>query len=123
MRNVRSWERITNTGRDIAEKWRALAAKHGVPIRVSGLPALISFTFESPSHLAYKTLLTQEMLKKGYLASTGVYVCTEHSEEVVEGYFRALDPVFSLIKECETGRDVHGLLEGPVCHGGFKRLN
>lgn len=123
MQKVRSWERITKTGRDIAEKWRALAVKHGVSIRVSGLPALIGFTFESASHLAYKTLLTQEMLKKGYLATTSVYVCTEHTEDVLEGYFKALDPVFALIKECETGRDVHGLLEGPVCHAGFKRLN
>jgi glutamate-1-semialdehyde 2,1-aminomutase len=28
-----------------------------------------------------------------------------------------------LIRECEDGRDVNALLKGPVCHGGFKRLN
>jgi glutamate-1-semialdehyde 2,1-aminomutase len=28
-----------------------------------------------------------------------------------------------LIQECEEGRDVMSLLNGPVCHGGFKRLN
>lgn len=87
------------------------------------MPALTGFAFNSPDNLAYKTLITQEMLSKGYLAGTSVYVCTQHTPEVVDGYFAALDPIFGLIKECEEGRAVQGLLKGPVCHGGFKRLN
>ena len=63
------------------------------------------------------------MLKKGYLAANSIYVCTEHTPEFIEGYIDALDPVFTLIRECEDGRDVVSLLDGPVCHGGFKRLN
>jgi glutamate-1-semialdehyde 2,1-aminomutase len=63
------------------------------------------------------------MLGKGYLASNSVYVCTEHTSDVVSGYFEALNPVFALIRECEEGRDVMSLLKGPVCHAGFKRLN
>ena len=55
------------------------------------------------------------MLAKGYLASTLLYVCTEHSQDVVDGYFDALEPVFALIRECEDGRDVSSLLKGPVC--------
>ncbi|MFC4313401.1 aminotransferase class III-fold pyridoxal phosphate-dependent enzyme [Steroidobacter flavus] len=124
MERVRSWETITQTGNDIAAKWRALAGKHGLEINVTGLPALIGFSFKSANALKYKTLLTQEMLAKGYLASTNVYVCTEHTPEVIAGYFDALDPVFALIKQCEDGaRDVDSLLRGPVCHAGFRRLN
>ena len=89
----------------------------------SGLPALTGFSFNSPNALAYKTLITQEMLAKGYLAGTSVYVCTEHTPEVITNFFEALEPVFALVKECEEGRDVMSLLKGPVCHGGFKRLN
>jgi len=63
------------------------------------------------------------MLAKGYLAGNSVYVCTEHTTEIVEAFFSELDPVFALIRECEEGRDVMSLLKGPVCHGGFKRLN
>ena len=81
------------------------------------------FTIQSPNALAYKTLITQEMLAKGYLAGNSVYVCTEHTPEVVSEFFDALDPIFSLIKECEEGRDIMSLLKGPVCHSGFKRLN
>jgi len=84
---------------------------------------LTGFTFKSKNALAYKTLITQEMLAKGYLASNSVYVCTEHTQEVLAGYFDALAPLFATIKECEDGRDVMSLLKGPICHGGFKRLN
>jgi glutamate-1-semialdehyde 2,1-aminomutase len=63
------------------------------------------------------------MLAKGYLAGTSVYTSIEHTPEIVAGFFEALDPVFALVKECEDGRDVMALLKGPVCHGGFKRLN
>lgn len=123
MERVKSWDTITATGLAIRQGWQQLADKHGLKINHWGLPALTGFTFDSANALAYKTLITQEMLAKGYLAGNSVYVCTEHTPEVVAGFFDALDPVFGLIKECEEGRDVLGLLKGPVCHGGFKRLN
>ena len=123
MAQVRSWDTITRTGRDITERWVALAARHGLTISTSGLPALTGYAFQGPNALAYKTLVTQEMLAKGYIAGTSVYVCTEHTREIVDGYFEALDPIFGLVRECEDGRDVTTLLKGPVCHAGFKRLN
>jgi glutamate-1-semialdehyde 2,1-aminomutase len=73
--------------------------------------------------LAYKTLITQEMLKKGYLATNVIYTCLQHTPQLLAPYLDALDPVFGLIAECEAGRKVEDLLEGPVCTSGFKRLN
>ncbi len=123
MERTRSWEQITQTGKAIASGWRKLAEKHNLNIQIAGLPALIGFSFASENHLAYKTLITQEMLAQGYLAATSVYVCTEHTDEVVDTYIAKLDPVFGLIKECEEGRNVMSLLRGRICHSGFKRLN
>lgn len=123
MERLRSWELITATGRDITARWQALARKYELPLVTQGLPALTGIAFKSDKALAYKTLITQEMLAKGFLASTNVYVCIEHTSEIVDLYFEALDPVFSLIHECEAGRDVMNLLKGPVCHSGFRRLN
>jgi glutamate-1-semialdehyde 2,1-aminomutase len=123
MERVRSWEQITKTGETINERWRMLAAKCGLSISISGLPALTSFSFHSSNALAYKTLITQEMLAKGFLATTAVYVCTEHTPDVLDAYFDALEPVFKVIRQCEDGLDVAKLLHGPVCHSGFKRLN
>ena len=123
MEQTRSWERITSLGESISKRWCDLAHKHGLEIQISGLPALTAFRLVSPKMLEYKTLITQEMLSKGYLAATSVYVCTEHTQTILDGYFDALDQVFATIAECEAGRDVGTLLHGPVCHGGFKRLN
>ncbi len=123
MERVKSWETITNAGLAIRASWQALAEATGLHLDYWGLPALTGFTINSPKALEYKTLIAQEMLAKGYLATTGVYVCTDHTPEVIDGYFAALEPIFRLIKECEEGRDVMSLLKGPVCHAGFKRLN
>jgi glutamate-1-semialdehyde 2,1-aminomutase len=71
----------------------------------------------------YKTLITQEMLKRNILAANSVYVCTEHSEAALEDYFSALDDVFVLIEKCENGLDPTSLLDGPVAHNSFLRLN
>ena len=100
-----------------------LAEKNSLEIEHWGLPALTGFSFKSKNALEYKTLITQEMLGKGYLAGNSVYACTAHTPDVIEGFLTELDPIFSLIKECEDGRDVISLLKGPVCHAGFKRLN
>ena len=32
-------------------------------------------------------------------------------------------PYSGIIKECEDGRNIMDLLEGPIAHNGFKRLN
>jgi len=123
MEREKSWEMITRTGNDISNQWQNLAKKHGLSINTWGLPALSGYTFNSPDALSYKTLITQEMLKQGYLAANSVYVCTEHKQKVVSEYFEVLDPIFATIKECEDGLDVNSLLESPVCHSGFRRLN
>jgi glutamate-1-semialdehyde 2,1-aminomutase len=123
MEREKSWQIITQVGNNISNQWQKLADSYGLDISTWGLPALSGYTFNSPNALSYKTLITQEMLKKGYLAANSVYACTEHKKEVVDGYFSELDPIFAIIKECEEGLDVNNLLEGSLCHSGFKRLN
>ena len=119
----RSWETITATGVSVRDGIKKLATKHELPITSWGLSALTGYTFIGENSLIYKTLVSQEMLKQGYLAANSTYTSLSHTPEIVTGYLEALDPVFALVKECENGRDVEKLLEGKVCHSGFKRLN
>jgi len=123
MEKEQSWQKITDTGRAITARWQALGQKYGLPLATAGVPALTGFSIKSANGLAYKTLITQEMLAAGYLAATSVYTCTEHTPEIVDGYFAALEPIFNTMRECEDGRDVKALLKGPVAHSGFTRLN
>ncbi len=123
MERERSWEKVTNNGRILRAGWQNLADKYGIEITHNGIAALAGYTFKSSNNLKYKTLITQEMLKAGYLATTTCYSCTSHNQSIIKDYLDVLDPVFNLISSCEQGRSIDELLEGPVCHSGFNRLN
>ena len=123
MERTASWEIITNMGKKISKGWRALSKKYELDLQTWGLPALSGFTFNLENHDLYKTFISQEMMKKGFLSSNAIYVSTEHTQDLVENYFSELDPLFGVIKDCENGDDIESMLLGPVCHTGFKRLN
>lgn len=123
MERIESWRTITETGLKIRAGWRELAGKYGLNITIHGIPALSGFGFVGSDAVAYKTLITQEMLDRGFLAGTSVYVCIEHTPEILDRYFEALDGAMALIRDCNEGKDVISLLRGPVCHTGFQRLN
>lgn len=123
MERTKSWEVITKKGLENKKRWQALADKYGLKINQWGIPALAGYTFDSANALAYKTYITQEMLKKGYLAGNSLYPCICHTPEILDDYFEKLDPIFADIRDFEDGRDVMKALDGPVCQSGFKRLN
>ena len=124
MEREKSWDKITSIGKKMQNGWMRLSENHDLDISISGIPAMTSYTFNSRNALEYKTLITQEMLKKGFLASTIFYACTEHKDKYLSKYFEELDSIYKIIGKCESEvLDVNALLEGPVCHSGFKRLN
>ena len=124
MERERSWETITETGNMIGSSWLKLASENNLKINLNGMPALIGFEFDSNQHLKYKTLITQEMLKRGYLAGTSIYVSVVHTKEILDAYFENLSEIFRIIQSCENGQNnIDSILSGPICHGGFKRLN
>lgn len=123
MEKVKSWDTITNTGNFISSQWKSLAMKHGLKINVSGLPALITYSLAHENWLACKTFITQEMLKRGILAGHSVYVSIAHTQDLLDQYFNELDDVFYQLSQLNSAKEVIEKLDGPVCHGGFKRLN
>jgi glutamate-1-semialdehyde 2,1-aminomutase len=124
MERVKSWEIITATGKKMQEGWLKLAKSNNLDITISGISAMTTYGFNSENALAYKTLITQEMLKKGFLASTNFYASTAHTQEHLDSYFEALDEIYKSIYKCESDElNINNLLEGPICHSGFKRLN
>lgn len=123
MERTESWELITKIGLNNKRRWQELADKYGLEIEQWGIPALAGFTFKSKNHLAYKTYITQEMLKKGFLAGNSLYPCIAHTPDILDHYFYELDKIFANIRDFEDGKDVMKELEGPVCQTGFKRLN
>jgi glutamate-1-semialdehyde 2,1-aminomutase len=123
MEQVRPWETAIEIGFNVQKIWKETAEANGLKISVSGLPALSSYSFQYADNLAYKTLITQEFLKRGYLAGTILYASCAHDIKKFDEYATILDDVYKLIADCEDGQSVNDLLDGPICHAGFKRLN
>ena len=123
MEQTKSWEFITKQGQYIKQRWLEIFTRHNVKVDIAGLSALPNFIVKSKNALGYKTLITQEMLKRGYLAGNSVYVCLQHDTNILEPYFEVFDSCVKLISDCENGKDLSELLDGPICHSGFKRLN
>ena len=124
MERERSWERISEIGTKVRANWERLAATHGLPFKTFGLPALSGYQIDTPDALAYKTLITQELLDRGFLAATAFYASLAHEDAVLDRYFDALDDIFALVAKGVSGEEnVIDRLRGPICHAGFKRLN
>lgn len=113
-----------HVGQAAKDGWLRLAEKHGLNIHISGILPMIHFSFEYDNPLAFKTYFTQEMLKEGFLAATGLYASLAHTDEIIGKYLEAVDRVFGKIADVLTGgQDIMPRLDGPVCHAGFERLN
>ena len=124
MQKLKSWEIITTKGAKMIEGWKKIAAENNVKISISGIPALASYNFNHVDALKFKTLVTQEMLKHGFLASTNFYASVVHDDSCFEQYFDHLNNVFKEISFCvQDLKSINELLDGPVCHTGFSRLN
>ena len=106
MEKTRSWEVITKIGKKITHNWEKISKNHDIKIEISGIPALSSFKFTSKKNLLYKTFITQEMLKRGFLASNCIYASIKHSSKILDNYFEIFDELFKILSECEKGKDI-----------------
>ena len=124
MEKIRSWEIVSEAGKQIRSEWIKLSKKYDIPITINGILPISTFSFQSPSNNLYKTLITQEMLKKGFLANTSFYACIDHTQNIIMKYSKELESIFYDISECEkTNKNIHDLLETESAHTGFDRLN
>tara|TARA_A100001011_G_scaffold336496_1_gene366061 strand:- start:84 stop:1310 length:1227 start_codon:yes stop_codon:yes gene_type:complete len=124
MERDKTWETITEIGQKIQALWKDIANSHGLNIEISGIPSLSTFKFPCENNLKYKTLITQEMLKKNFLASNAIYTTVVHKQSIINKYSNELEKIFKIISDCENQRlDIDKLITGPVCHSGFQRLN
>jgi glutamate-1-semialdehyde aminotransferase len=106
----------------IGEGWKILAKKNDITISILPPNALVSFSFEYENAQELKTLFIQEMLNRGYLASTSIYISYCHTENIVTEYLKVVDEVFGIIKDAIEKEKVNSLLKGPIAHSGFQRL-
>ena len=119
---LKIYNHLMSKGQEIKKLWLEMATKHNLEIHIGGMDPVAHFSFVYSSHLAIKTLFTQLMLERGFLASTAFYASYSHKDEHIGKYKIAVNESFSIIAKAIKQNKVESLLKGPICHSGFQRL-
>jgi len=123
MEKQRSWTVISQNGANIKAKWKKTLTGLGLPVQVGGLDSLATFSLDLPNWNAVKTFFTQEMLRRGLMATSAFYSSTAHTEELMAEYFNVFDEVFEEAALLIMEGKIESRLLGPAAHQGFRRLN
>lgn len=123
MKKIGAARRLREVGTAVRRGWKAAAKKHGVPITIGGTIPISSFSFVHEDANALKTLFTQEMLERGFLATTALFASCAHTDAHIRTYLKAVDEVFAVLKKALDTKTIRKRLKGPVAHTGFQRLN
>jgi len=118
------WEHFIRIGTKIGEGWEMMACKHGLKLHVTDFKPLITMKFEyGKQNSAIETLFVQEMLKRGYLSATSVYVSFVHDDVIIDEYLKTVGNVFEILAIAINTDTVVRRLETKVREEGFRRLN
>lgn len=121
MEKNKSWEIISKMGKVIKKKWKIIAKSNNLDLDIKGLDAIPNFTFKSKNNLAYKTFITQEMLKRKILTSNVIYCSVVHNNKLLEKYFHILNDIFYKIDKFEKNIDnIQDKLETKICLSGIR---
>ena len=124
MQEKKTWNIIVENGKYFNKKVQILAKKYNLRIKISGIQSITSFNFLYKKNYEYKTFISQEMLKKGYLASNQIFITIHHTKKIIDKYINKLDPVFKKIKYLEKNNiSSKKFLKDKICHQTFQRLN
>jgi glutamate-1-semialdehyde aminotransferase len=118
------YKHLIEVGTYIGNGWSELAKKYELDISITDYKPLITFKLNyGEANNPIATLFIQEMLKRGYLASTSLYVTYAHTIEIANKYLENVDEVFEIMSDAINNNKVLDLLETEVRTDMFKRLN
>jgi glutamate-1-semialdehyde 2,1-aminomutase len=112
---------LSKIGKMVQEGWASLAENTNIKLKVGGIYPFSNFVFDN-NHLELKTLYTQLMLEKGFLATNACIISFAHKEEHVNKYMEAVDEVFGQLAKIVEEGDIKKYLKSKESHSGFKRL-
>jgi len=110
---------LETKGEKIKNGLERLAKKHKIPLKTIWPNSLIILLFGGKNPMALKTLFSQEMLKKGFLAINAVYVSYAHTNEIIKRYLKAVDEVFTIMSKAIKEKKVMDSLENGVAPSGY----
>lgn len=115
-------QHLEKVGKLVQDSWKGIAKNMNLKINVTGIYPLSHFEFLYENSLVLKTVFTQEMLKRGYLATNSFYASYAHSEDIIKQYLNTVEEVFCIISDMIQKGEEDKNLESSVCQVGFQRL-
>jgi glutamate-1-semialdehyde aminotransferase/spore coat polysaccharide biosynthesis protein SpsF (cytidylyltransferase family) len=122
MQNENAPERIDAIGTRVQATWIDLGRSHGLDLRTGGLPSLATFSISGLDTALVKTYITQEMLKRGFIAGTAMYSSIAHTSGILDRYFEEFEQVLKRLSAAGNDEDLSRLLPDGACQTGFTRL-
>lgn len=109
---------IIDIGNKVKNIWLEISNKHSLDIKVSGLPSLGAFSFDSSKNQEMMTFFSIKMLEYGFLGFRQFKPSFSHNIDYLNQYSKAVDEAFYLISN-NKWQDQY---ESPIAHTGFTRL-
>jgi glutamate-1-semialdehyde 2,1-aminomutase len=113
---------LVRIGEQVQRGWCDAAQAAGLPIEVGGIKPLSHFALVHEQKQELRTLFSQLMLERGYLATAALYASYAHQPAQIAQYLQATAEVFALLRQALDRGTVRQQLNGPVAHTGFSRL-
>ena len=73
--------------------------------------------------MKYKTLLSNEFLKNGFLASNSIYLSICHTDKIIKKYLKILEKIFKIISEIDNGKKFKNYYKGKISERHFRKAN
>jgi len=123
MEKTKSWEKISETGKKVKGIWAEVLGKLQLRHQITGLDSLANFTVDVADWLGFKTLMTQEMLDRGYLSSSLFYASTQHDSEKLSKYAEDFEESARVSALHNSNETITSALRASRSHSSFQRLN
>jgi glutamate-1-semialdehyde 2,1-aminomutase len=122
MKEERAPTVVEAIGTTVRSAWSSIASNYGLELDIRGIPAISTFSVAKYDATETKTFITQEMLKRGFLATSAFYASVAHTRGVLDGYFSNFDSVIGALANTDPLELGRRLDAGPS-NSGFRRLN
>jgi glutamate-1-semialdehyde 2,1-aminomutase len=113
-------KRISSNGVYLKSELLKLATKNKLNMTVSGLNSILYLSFNYPNNSEILTFFTQEMLKKGFLTGSQIFISFKHKKNIIDKYLKAANNIFYKIHIFINKKKFP--LKGQIKHTTFRRL-
>jgi glutamate-1-semialdehyde 2,1-aminomutase len=118
---------LNDKGSILKDAYNRIANEHGLEGKTScvgyNCRTMVTFSPEAGNPLALKTLMQQEMIKRGILWAGFHNMCFSHSDEDIAYTIAAYEDVMPLMKEAIESGNIEAYLKGDILEAVFRKVS